>query len=222
MKQTGFAPILILVGILVITLVGGGAYYFGSQKPPVQPQNPIVISSPTPTTSPTDASGVPNGTAETANWKTYTNNKYQFSFKYPPVWTYADSSNLGLGEASEARKGGYRILLGDPARTVSAGNGKTIIMGSIDLKIHNKENDAFYYDNLSDYYKNPTSTKNTVINGLSISEIHHTACSTNNDCISVLFKKGGNIFIFDTWVWTERLKDLDTIYQILSTFKFTQ
>lgn len=45
-------------------------------------------------TSKSDASPVPTGTGETvyteatrtANWKTYTNNKYNFSFKYPSDW----------------------------------------------------------------------------------------------------------------------------------------
>ena len=51
--QKGFAPILVLVGILVIVAVAGGAYYFGkSQAPESQTQNQIVVSkTPQPTIS---------------------------------------------------------------------------------------------------------------------------------------------------------------------------
>ncbi len=161
-------------------------------------------------------------TVSTLNWKTYTNNKYSFSFRYPSVWTYADSSDLGLGEKSETRNSGYGILLGDPTKVVSAGNGKTMIAGSINLHIYNKNNYAFYSNNISDYYKNPISTRSATIYGLNLLEVHHTACPTNNDCISVLFKNGENVFAFDTSIWTERIKDLEIIYQILSTFKSTQ
>jgi hypothetical protein len=156
--------------------------------------------------------------SDTASWKTYINNEYQFSFKYPPIWTSEDSSDLGLGRASEMRKGGYQMFLGNPAKIVSAGNGRTMIAGSIEIDIYNKDNYAYYSDNLNDYYKDPISTKTVAVNGLNILEVHHTVCPTNKDCISVMFKKGGNVFVFYSLVWTERLKDLDTIYQILSTF----
>ena len=95
-----------------------------------------------------------------------------------------------------------------------------MIAGSIEIDIYNKDNYAYYSDNLTNYYKDPISTKTVAVNGLDILEVHHTVCPTNKDCISVMFKKGGNVFVFNSLVWTERLKDLDTIYQILSTFIF--
>lgn len=78
-KQKGFAPVLILVGILVLGMVAGGAYYFGkSQVSKPQPQNPVIASQiPQPVSSP---SASPD---ETASWKTYTNNNFTFSIKYP-------------------------------------------------------------------------------------------------------------------------------------------
>ena len=61
----------------------GGAYYFGTQKSNIFPTStqtstPVAIGTPTqfvPTDKPT--------TDPTANWKTYTNTQYGFSFKYP-------------------------------------------------------------------------------------------------------------------------------------------
>jgi len=100
--QKGFASILILVGILVITIVAGGVYYFGkSQVSKPQPSNPPVVSQtpqPTITTQPTS---IPD---ETANWKTYINKKYGFSVKYPATWYSNDCGDEDL-------------LLLDPSKT---------------------------------------------------------------------------------------------------------
>ena len=79
MRQRGFIPILILVGILVIAVAVSGAYYMGTRKPATVPSpTPVVTSS-----SPSDASPAPNGAGETANWKTYTNTKLGYEIKYP-------------------------------------------------------------------------------------------------------------------------------------------
>lgn len=88
-RQKGFAPVLILVGILVLATVAGGVYLFSQfQASKLQPPNPVVTSqTPSPTTS--ASSPVPNGTGETANWKTYTNK--DLSFKYPSDWSVDDT-----------------------------------------------------------------------------------------------------------------------------------
>lgn len=78
MSQKGFSVIYILVGILIIAGIAGGAYYFGksqSNKPTAITQSPtpvITFQTPQLTPSPVD---------ETANWKTYTEGNY--SVKYP-------------------------------------------------------------------------------------------------------------------------------------------
>ncbi len=209
---------LIPIGVIfLVIIVGVAVYYLGiqerNQTAPQTVSNNQAINNSQPTTSPFN-------NTEISNWKTYTNNKYQFSFKYPSEWTYADSSELALGQDSERRKGGYHLLLGDPNNTVSAGGGKTIIAGSISINIYNKDNYAFFSEDLSDYHKDGKA-KTINVTGLDIQEVHHTACPTNEDCISVIFKKGGNVFNFDTWVWSERYNDLDIIYKTISTLKFT-
>ncbi len=58
--QRGFAPILVLVGILVILVVTGGAFYYIKSQPPasleeaVYRQNPVIFPSmkPNPTDKP--------------------------------------------------------------------------------------------------------------------------------------------------------------------------
>ena len=44
----------------------------------------VPLTSPTPTPDPT------------ANWKTYTNNNYQFTFKFPPQWVLTEKPNADL------------------------------------------------------------------------------------------------------------------------------
>lgn len=80
---------LILVGIVILAMASGGAFYLGRQTSPKL--SPVVTSTVSP--SPKDASPVPTGTGETANpatgeanWKTYTDLKNGFSFKYPASW----------------------------------------------------------------------------------------------------------------------------------------
>ncbi|MBI4100463.1 hypothetical protein HY439_01850 [Candidatus Microgenomates bacterium] len=93
--QKGFAPIFILVGILVITAVVSGTYYFLKLKTP-QPRictmdvktcldgssvgraGPNCEFAPCPKSSPS-----PTPIDETANWKTYINKQLGFSIKGP-------------------------------------------------------------------------------------------------------------------------------------------
>ena len=76
MSQKGLAPILI---VLIIAALVGGYLIYQNQPKPTPPSQPTTQPSPTPTTKP-----VPNGAAETANWKTYKNSNLGLEFKYPP------------------------------------------------------------------------------------------------------------------------------------------
>src|SRR3989344_572885 len=87
--RKGSAPIIIIALITIFLLgIGATAAYFKLyQKPTPLPQSsPDALSeiqSPQPTTTPND----------TANWKTYTNNKYKYSLKYPTNWNIEDNGN---------------------------------------------------------------------------------------------------------------------------------
>lgn len=67
-------PLYLLTGGLVAILIGGGGYYLATNQQTTAP-TPVatVETSPTPTQAPD----------ETVNWKTYTNEKYKYSIKYP-------------------------------------------------------------------------------------------------------------------------------------------
>ena len=89
--QKGQGQVLILIGILIIAAVAGGAYYLGTFKNvKLQSQNPVVTSiqvSASPVSSSTSVvSSTPISSDETANWKIYINSQFGFSVKYPPSW----------------------------------------------------------------------------------------------------------------------------------------
>lgn len=84
--QKGFSVILILVAVVILVAIAGGAFFLGRQTSPAQ-----TISSPSPVPSQqvpveTPKQVSPSPVDETANWKTYTSTNANFSFKYPSEW----------------------------------------------------------------------------------------------------------------------------------------
>ena len=84
MNQKGFVLLYILIGILILIGIAGGAYYLWAQEyrrtHPIGPL-PIVVPENIPLSRNID---------ETATWKTYTNTEYGFSIKYPDFITYKE------------------------------------------------------------------------------------------------------------------------------------
>ncbi len=92
--QRGQAGVLIIVGILVVVVIVGGAYFLGMSRntsPVPQPAPQIVKPQPTPASESTSS-------AETANWKTYTNNIFKYSFQYPPTLAVSNCPSYDCGE----------------------------------------------------------------------------------------------------------------------------
>jgi hypothetical protein len=83
-KKSNVLKVLIL--IVVFLLVGIGGVYAGMQISKKQTQIPLTPqTTEAPIISPTL---VPD---ETANWKTYRNDKYRFEFKFPDDWSATDN-----------------------------------------------------------------------------------------------------------------------------------
>lgn len=71
--------VLIMSILLIVTVAIAGLFYFQIQK--FSKELSKYQTQPSPLVSPE-----PSAEAETANWKTYSNTKYGYSFKYPPDW----------------------------------------------------------------------------------------------------------------------------------------
>ncbi len=85
------------IGFTIVSFViaiGVGGYILGTRnsrslQDHVDEQNPVIF----PTQGTVDVnkplpSTLPNKSDETANWKTYINNAYNFEFKYPPTYEF--------------------------------------------------------------------------------------------------------------------------------------
>lgn len=96
MNQKGLTPILILIGVLIMTVMVYGAYYLGTNK----------NSKPEQTTKNIEQTSIKSGQDETTNWKTYTLGNYGLSFKYPQDWQIMDITKEPLGRACNPPKNG--------------------------------------------------------------------------------------------------------------------
>lgn len=84
MNQRGFAPILVILGVSIVVVISGGAYYLSRQSKVTPTQ--LFISSPLPTNSgslPQKAS-TDSSLINVKDWKVYHDPKGLFSLKYPP------------------------------------------------------------------------------------------------------------------------------------------
>jgi hypothetical protein len=105
-KKQGFIMPIVLA-IIAVALIGGGAYYFIKQK---QSTTPVLPEQTTPTSAETQSS-VPS------DWKTYRNEQYGFEFKYPPTFVVETTKYRYLSLLRES--GIFHILIYDPSKEPS-------------------------------------------------------------------------------------------------------
>jgi hypothetical protein len=143
-----------------------------------------------------------------ANWKTYINNKYKFTMNYPNMWVYQESDPKDIPST---------IWFDYPNR-VDKSSGH--LLGTIVLDIEDIGSTSIekWFDG-DDYVK---TIKDVTIGNFSVKEIRHSACPSSGNCAKVVFKKGNNLYSFYSNIDSQTEKNLKIIYQILSTFKFTQ
>lgn len=98
-KQKGLALVYLLVGIIILAVVAGGAYYFGkSQVSKPVSQNSVVTSQTLPQVTPVSSPVLD----ETANWKTYNSLNNLYSLRYPSNWyQYGDKQALKDGSFAQ-------------------------------------------------------------------------------------------------------------------------
>lgn len=187
MTRRGFVAPVVLVGILLLLVVIGGAYYLGKLSSSVPLPSPVVTP-PSPTSNPAVA------------WKTYTNNVFGLSFKYPGnIFVYQGSPQPDAQYWSNKVNGGAPLELGEDG-----------VWMNLSVSNLNETN--------MNYYKNRTTPdKWTVSHDLPkpYAEVSYsyTAVQLRGN---VLYK------IFVAAFKDDKLaKYRDIFDQILSTFKFT-
>ena len=82
--EKGFAPIIILLAVLVLSGIAGGMVYFSNKTNQPTSVNPQPTSSQQENLFPTNQPQISVAPVdETANWKIYSDSTYGFEFKYP-------------------------------------------------------------------------------------------------------------------------------------------
>lgn len=202
--QKGQAVILVLVGILVIIGVAGGAYYFGkSQVSKPLTQNPMVASqTPQATSAPSPAPD------ETANWKIYIDSNRRFSIKYPAEWGIWPSTQEVQIDGGKSETLDFSIRVNDLSK-----DGQSFINDEIEINkntpnVYIEEHSKLSIGSLDTLQVRHTSDKLYPVNkGDKLNQIELFAFSGSKQ-VSITF----------LYVDPERLRIINLI---LSTFKFT-
>lgn len=224
--QKGFAPILILVGFLMLIGAVGGAYYLGMKaSQDSHQQNPVITSDSYPQAS-ASASVAPTPTPadETANWKTYTHATEGYLIKYPPTWSVIDTDSQNPSNTSVTINSNERFSFPDAPNSPE---GITYWV-NIDhtLNPSHKEFKDLVMTDMSPEIKNIFTYKTNVINGLTA--YRTTTLPSQSGCDFVYFKKIDDSYIeinFCEYSPQKPYVQQDKFYAIfnkmLSTFKFT-
>lgn len=196
--QRGFvAPILLaIIGLLVI---GSGVYIYKNKKveAPILP-----IDTETQTTNQTPPVNTQiNSKAGTSDWKTYTNTKYRFEFKYPTKWQvdqqFTTSENIVIhtNDAQNRSLNSLSVFVGP----ITDANGRKLTLDEY----------LIFYD----YDKNYQNRANRTLNNMSYIRFQNT------NSVRYIFVKDFLKYEFVLNYTNE--KNITLIDQILSTVKFT-
>lgn len=224
MRQKGFAPIIILV-LILLGVIG----YFIYQNTQLQKSNSNVTSPSTvPNANLLQSSPTPD---PTVNWKTYTNTKYGYSVKYPSNW----EPNRWIANLSDEELAKETLVEFNDLTLPGISTGKDSGTGfQIATNELNPNGDGRNCSDLNDCFsktfkerKESTNTTNRV----STTFWGQTAIIFNYQLKGTLYSQSfkyiyfiyqGNAYDMNISTRSDREKEVFGIFdQILSTFKFT-
>lgn len=167
----------------------------------IQAPCPPVLVCPTP-----GARHEPNGSVETANWKTYTSGNHRFSIKYPPTWLYREVVDpaLGVDEVWFSTQ-----ALGFPP-------GQTGARAPVVLKITTVDPSSDWSPEYFDQYE---SIPYKFPSDLTAKKVSGTNKESRTRETAVIVSIDGRYILALPNETSDSLTNFD---QILSTFKFTQ
>ena len=219
MNQKGFANIVLVV---VIVLIVGAVGYFAFVKKSAR------LAEQTQTTTQTNnsVSPIPTQKDETANWKTYSNSKYNFSLKYPNGWTIEEPTNADTtGRVISLRSPETVQLLNE--REIDPGYSYNLVV-SFWSNVNNEYArggswiDQRNYTSLTDYFTDKNAFKQKIgsitVAGQSAYEVSIGGAGAN---YGVMIEYNGVYELSFETAW-DKSKLGSTEKQILSTFQFSK
>lgn len=216
MKQRGFAQILILMGILIVSVVG--VFYLGKSHSVKQTAlTSIETSQPRPTTFPT--------TGETSAWRTYRNEEYGILIKYPQGYGYGSTGpnnsqkQLNKGQQiSENIAPSYdTIKFTGEEQDFSIGIFHTLDANKIaDLEV------SFDGSCGTQFADKTIVNKLDSVNGIKYRKIQQSISATNNIQLCFLNTANNLIVLSIFGISKEKVEEIDQfLKQILSTVDIT-
>ncbi len=224
--QKGSAPLIIILGMLVILGIVGGAYYFGKSlsKTPDKSKACTEEAKQCPDGSFVGRVGpncefkpcpsvTPKTSDETANWKMYINQKFGFSMKYPKDWIVKENGNNSIWVSNTNEE---TLIIGVKNATDTV---KITKSGTVDVKELVKRGDVEFLQQLVEkdalvfkgndmsvmYDQAKEIPRGNLVFTLSLDKTIICAAFIGVSCPKILSSTSESI-----------------VDQILSTFKFTQ
>lgn len=216
--QTGFVQIFLLLGLVAVAIIAG-VFYLGRISNRIVPRLPPLVQ-PTPTPD------------ETADWKTYTNERYGFELKYPTNYYPLDFSQKFIDRQKGCKEGcgggplAEFSLLFSTDKNLTLEQYETAVNTSISptmLGIYDSSKTKGNFIEVliglpvNDEY---ATFSDITIGGMKgvkkISKISKDQLDRITR-VDVAFEKGGKVFLFSAP--SNRISELELM---LSTFKFTQ
>jgi len=223
-KPKSNVGMMVLLVILVAIVFGGIGYWLGGNNKTTS--STATASATATSTAVATVSPKASATAdETANWKTYTNDTYGFSFKYPASWTFTkgggnDCQSIGYLTSPETKKeydelvaqgveGGLPITLSDISFSycdnVEAADGNNPKKWT---SFSDMVNDPSYYREQEEITFAGQTAYSVIEGGMM-------------DYYTILMERDGHIYSIGFGNREEKSKLSSTENKILSTFQFT-
>lgn len=210
-----------IIGIAVIVAIvfGGGAYAYVNNKAEKEKkdlnaqitelQSQVTSAKTAATTTPSSSTSTTAATDETASWKTYTNDTYNYSIKYDTGWTVAADQ----GKGSEPNRLSWvelqnKTTFGDAAVVVEVLKNTYSDINAWAQAMNNNDLGATY------------TVQDTIVAGIGAKKL---STSAEGGVIRTGLIKGDNLYIIHL-IYTFNQKEktqLDSAYgKMLSSFKF--
>lgn len=211
-KQSNFLVILLSVLLLISVSIAG---YFAYQTQRLVNELRVMSNESKQISEPTFEPGLEPEPIPleiiTKDWKTYTNTKYKYTFKYPLEAVISDVKEGGLDPISESSKGVNLRLSDKHSFQIEVDDANNLSRGSYDEWLKTLKTSQFY---------KVTNESTIIIDGVTATVVEGAHVNTYQKTYFFQSLNGANFFslgVQDTL--TQNQKMLSD--QILSTFKFT-